>query len=185
MNCWQHKHHRAAASYINAIRLNPPPPTHPPYTFGVLHSDKDMDQVDVGGTSIFFPALAAWLALITEPFLFFFSNSEFLSSSRGCAMEPSLVRQAPRRPCPLTEPQPDTSSTPFQDVGQLARSQTHTHTHTRALTWLLHTSFNTQMQGFIGVFPSLNPENKDVHLDCKSRCYHFCSQMLLTWRNSH
>jgi len=32
------------------------------------------------------------------------------------------------------------------------------------------------MQGFM-VF--LKPENKEVHIDCKSLCYHLCSPMLL------
>lgn len=31
----------------------------------------------------------------------------------------------------------------------------------------------------------LKPENKDVHIDCKSPCYHLCSQMLPAWKKSH
>lgn len=76
-------------------------------------------------------------------------------------------------------------SLPQHVIQTCVSDHAHAHTHMRAHSCgccTLHLTHTVQTEDFM-VFLKL--ENKEVHRNRKSPCYHLCSQMLLAWKRNH
>lgn len=130
MNCCEHKHQRAVELFINKIRLKSPPHLILLVFFILTRTwIRWMSEADI---LFCFRLIDCWTG-VNKRMLHSYSLIPFQFCSfccfSWCAVLSGGLRQKrpPKCPSPLTDPQPDASSTPFKDVGWLTHAHACTH----------------------------------------------------------